>query len=56
MLGEFLSLVFNPEIRADYFAYSDQDDVWYRDKLSRAVQCWSGLPMPSRRSMGRGRG
>lgn len=35
--ANFLSLVFNPEIQADYFAYSDQDDVWDRDKLSRAV-------------------
>ena len=39
----FLSLVFNPEIQADYFAYSDQDDVWERGKLSRAISalvCW----------------
>ena len=35
--ANFLSLVLNPDIRADYFAYSDQDDIWERDKLSRAV-------------------
>ena len=35
--ANFLSLIFNPEIRADYFAYSDQDDIWERDKLSRAI-------------------
>ena len=35
--ANFLSLIFNPEIQADYFAYSDQDDVWERDKLSRAI-------------------
>ena len=33
----FLSLISNPEIQADYFAYSDQDDIWDKDKLSRAV-------------------
>ena len=33
----FLSMVLNPDIRADYFAYSDQDDVWEPDKLSRAI-------------------
>ena len=42
--ANFLSLVFNPEIRADYFAYSDQDDVWYRDKLSRAVAVLERAP------------
>ena len=35
--ANFFSLIFNPEIQADYFAYSDQDDVWERDKLSRAI-------------------
>lgn len=35
--ANFLSMVMNPDIRADYFAYSDQDDVWERDKLSRAI-------------------
>ena len=33
----FLSLVFNSDIEADYFAYSDQDDIWEKDKLSRAI-------------------
>ena len=33
----FLSMVLNPDIQADFFAYSDQDDIWERDKLSRAV-------------------
>ena len=33
----FLSMVWNPDIQADYFAYSDQDDVWEPDKLSRAI-------------------
>ena len=42
--ANFLSLVFNPEIQADYFAYSDQDDVWERDKLSRAISALEGIP------------
>lgn len=33
----FLSLVCNPVIEADYFAYADQDDVWLPDKLDHAV-------------------
>ena len=33
----FLSLAIDPTIDADYFAFSDQDDVWYRDKLRRAL-------------------
>lgn len=42
--ANFLSLVFNPEIQTDYFAYSDQDDVWERGKLSRAVAALEGIP------------
>ncbi|TIC78500.1 glycosyltransferase family 2 protein [Crenobacter intestini] len=33
----FLSLLCNPDIDADYFCFSDQDDVWHADKLSRAL-------------------
>jgi len=33
----FLSLVCNPSIKADYFAYSDQDDVWLPEKLHNAL-------------------
>lgn len=33
----FLSLVCRGEIQADYYAYSDQDDIWLADKLARAV-------------------
>nr|WP_074594674.1 glycosyltransferase family 2 protein [Pseudomonas congelans] len=33
----FVSLVKRPEIEADYFAFSDQDDVWFSDKLERSV-------------------
>nr|WP_122580581.1 glycosyltransferase family 2 protein [Pseudomonas viridiflava] len=33
----FISLVQRPELDADYFAFSDQDDVWFSDKLERSV-------------------
>lgn len=35
--ANFLSLAVDPTIDADYFAFSDQDDVWYKDKLQRAL-------------------
>jgi len=35
--ANFLSLATDPTIDADYFAFSDQDDIWYRDKLERAL-------------------
>jgi len=33
----FLSLVKNPSIIADYFCFSDQDDIWFKNKLSRSL-------------------
>lgn len=33
----FLSLICNPSIKADYYAYADQDDIWEADKLARAL-------------------
>jgi len=33
----FLSMACDPTIRADYYAFSDQDDVWLSDKLERAL-------------------
>lgn len=35
----FLSLACNPNITADFYAFSDQDDVWESDKLARAFDC-----------------
>jgi glycosyltransferase involved in cell wall biosynthesis len=37
VVANFLSLVCDPAIKADYYAFSDQDDIWERDKLARAV-------------------
>lgn len=33
----FLSLIKNRSIIADYFAFSDQDDIWFDDKLERGL-------------------
>jgi hypothetical protein len=33
----FLSLACDPEVRADYYAFCDQDDVWLPEKLCRAI-------------------
>jgi glycosyltransferase involved in cell wall biosynthesis len=35
--SNFLSLVCLPELEAEYFSYSDQDDIWDKEKLERAV-------------------
>jgi glycosyltransferase involved in cell wall biosynthesis len=37
-VSNFLALTCNTSIQADYYAYSDQDDIWERDKLERALQ------------------
>lgn len=33
----FISLIQRPAVRGDHFAFSDQDDVWFRDKLERSL-------------------
>lgn len=33
----FISLLKHPDVEADYFAFSDQDDVWYPEKLERSI-------------------
>lgn len=40
----FLSLTCSAHVKADYYAYSDQDDVWEADKLERAVRWLSSVP------------
>ena len=40
----FLSLLCNENILADYYCYSDQDDVWHNDKLERALDWLSQQP------------
>ncbi len=33
----FISLLQRPQVQADYYAFSDQDDIWYFDKLERSL-------------------
>ena len=40
----FVSLVRSDEIDGDLFAYSDQDDVWFPEKLARAVSWFEARP------------
>lgn len=42
--ANYLSLVKHPTIDADYFAFSDQDDIWRSDKLERAVAWLDTIP------------
>jgi glycosyltransferase involved in cell wall biosynthesis len=37
----FLSMVCNPKIIADYYAFCDQDDIWLPEKLTAAIHCLS---------------
>lgn len=42
--ANFMSLTCNTVIQADFYAYSDQDDIWEVNKISRAVEWLSGVP------------
>jgi glycosyltransferase involved in cell wall biosynthesis len=42
--ANFLSLANDPTIDGDYFAFSDQDDIWYQDKLHRAITWLATVP------------
>ncbi len=42
--ANFLSLAADPTIAADFFAFSDQDDVWRADKLARALAHLAAAP------------
>jgi glycosyltransferase involved in cell wall biosynthesis len=43
-VANFLSLICDPAIKSEYYALSDQDDVWHPQKLSRARQFLSNAP------------
>lgn len=43
----FLSLVCNHDIQADYFAFCDQDDIWEPQKLERALAKLAQVPAGS---------
>ncbi|WP_407179645.1 glycosyltransferase family 2 protein [Bradyrhizobium sp. STM 3562] len=40
----FMSLVREDTIAGDYFAFSDQDDIWYADKMERAIRLLRTVP------------
>ena len=42
--ANFLSLAADPTIDAHFFAFSDQDDIWHRDKLRRALNWLITVP------------
>ena len=42
--ANFLSLAIGLNIDADYFAFSDQDDIWHEDKLRRALTWLATVP------------
>ena len=42
--ANFLSLANDPTIDADYFAFSDQDDIWNQEKLRRALVWLASVP------------
>jgi glycosyltransferase involved in cell wall biosynthesis len=43
-VANFLSLICDPAIESDYYALSDQDDVWDAHKLSRAQELLNAAP------------
>lgn len=40
----FMAIAQDRELEGDYFAFSDQDDVWYADKLERALSFLRTVP------------
>ncbi|WP_035373352.1 glycosyltransferase family 2 protein [Pseudoduganella violaceinigra] len=43
-VSNFLSLTCKADIQADFYAYSDQDDIWEDDKLERAMDWLRSIP------------
>jgi glycosyltransferase involved in cell wall biosynthesis len=42
--ANFLTLAGDPAIRADFYAFADQDDLWHADRLARGLARLGGLP------------
>lgn len=42
--GNFMGLIRNRAIHADYYAFCDQDDIWYPDKLQRSLASLPSMP------------
>ena len=43
-IANFTSLIQRKDIEADYFSFSDQDDLWHPDKLARALKWHETVP------------
>ncbi|WP_410009663.1 glycosyltransferase family 2 protein [Pantoea agglomerans] len=43
-VSNFMSLLSKDKIESDYFAFSDQDDVWHNNKLERAINWLDKIP------------
>ena len=41
--ANFVSLLSRPEIEADYYAFSDQDDVWHPEKIEKSLSVLATL-------------
>ena len=48
--ANYLGLAGDPGIRADYYAFADQDDLWDADRLARGIARLSALTRRCRRS------
>ena len=42
--ANFLSMVCDPGLKAEAYAYADQDDIWMKDKLERAANFLASVP------------
>lgn len=42
-IGSFFDLIKSADISADYYSFSDQDDVWLINKISRAVKALNSI-------------
>lgn len=40
----FLSMACDPDLSSDYYAFSDQDDLWEPEKLSTAIEWLDSIP------------
>ncbi|AKP92594.1 glycosyl transferase family 2 [Achromobacter xylosoxidans] len=43
-VGNFMALTCNPKVQADFYAFSDQDDIWHHDKIQNAVDWLKTVP------------
>lgn len=53
--ANFLSLAGDRGIRADYYAFADQDDLWHPERLARGLARLAALPDPGRPALYGGR-